>query len=173
MMELIGVVILVLVVLVLFQVVAARERLILELRERASQQGRDIAALRQLTDAIADRVLLTRDQRRVKWFDELPSIALDDLKALSSGSECELIVAFGGSDDAEVVGLHYRHDRLEFRSDGEKDAVAHGFARQWAKIENDRPVKIHVNQYALTSKIVGMEQDGFVKLAPYKACLPE
>lgn len=170
--EFVGVVILVLVVLVLFQVVAARDRIILELRGRASQQDRDIAALRQLTDAISDRVLLTRDQRRVRWFDELPPIALDDLKTLSSGSERELIVAFGGSDDAEVVGLHYRHDRLEFRSDGEKDAVAYGVARSWATIK-DRPVKIYLNQYALTSKIVGMEQDGFVKLAPYKARLPE
>lgn len=173
MVEFVGVIILVLVVVVLFQVVAARDRVILQLREQASQQGRDIAALRQLTDAIADRVLLTRDQRRVKWFDELPPIALDDLKTLSSGSERELIVAFGGSDDADVIGLHYRHDRLEFRSDGEKDAVAHGFARQWATIENERPVKIYVNQYALISKMVGLYQDGFVKFAPHHARLPE
>ncbi|MCC8625767.1 hypothetical protein [Xanthomonas vesicatoria] len=166
------IVVLVLVVVVLFNVVASRDRVIRELREQSGQQVKDIAALRQVVDAVADRVLLSRDQRRVKWFDELPPFALDDFKPLSAGSERELIMACGGSDDAEVVGLHYRHDRLEFRTDGEKDAVAFGVARPWATIE-DRPVKIYLNQYALTSKIVGLEQDGVVKLAPYKARLPE
>lgn len=59
-----------------------------------------------------------------------------------------------------------------FRTDGEKDAVAYGYARPWATVQ-DLPVKIYLNQYALTSKIVGLEQDGFVKLAPYRARLPE
>lgn len=168
----VGIVVLVLLLVVLFNVVASRDRVIRELREQSAQQGRDIAALRQVVDAVADCVLLTREQRRVKWFDELPPFALDDFKSLSAGSECELIMACGGRDDAEVLGLHYRHDRLEFRTDGEKDAVAHGVARPWATVE-DRPVKIYLNQYALTSKILGLEQDGFVKLAPYKARLPE
>lgn len=168
----VGFLVLGLVLVVLFNVVASRDRVIRELREQSTQQGRDIAALRQVVDAIADRVLLSRDQRRVKWFDELPPFALDDFKALSAGSERELIMACGGSDDAEVAGLHYRHDRLEFRSEGEKDVVAYGFARPWATVE-DHPVKIYLNQYALTSKIVGFEQDGFVKLAPYRTRLPE
>lgn len=168
----IGFLLLVLVLVVLFKVVASRDQVIRELREQSAQHGRDIAALRQVVDAVADRVLLSREQRRVKWFDELPPFALDDFKALSAGSERKLIVAFGGSDDAEVVGLHYRHDRLEFRTDGEKDAVAYGYARAWATVQ-DLPVKICLNQYALTSKIVGLEQDGFVKLAPYRARLPE
>lgn len=84
MVEFVGAIILVLVILVQFQVVAARDRILLEFREQASQQGREIAALRQLTDAIADRVLLNRDQCRVKWFDELPLFALDDFKVLSA-----------------------------------------------------------------------------------------
>ncbi|MCX2920602.1 hypothetical protein ORK51_10505 [Stenotrophomonas rhizophila] len=172
MVEFVGAIILVLVVLVLFHVVAARDRIVLEFREQASQQGREIAALRQLTDSIADRVLLNRVQRRVKWFDELPPFALDDFKSFSAGSERELIMACGGSDEAEVLGLHYRHDRLEFRTDGEKDAVAYGVARPWATVE-DRPVKIYLNQYALVSKIVGLDQDGFVKLAPCRARLPD
>ncbi|WP_049446914.1 hypothetical protein [Stenotrophomonas maltophilia] len=168
----IGFLLLVLLLVVLFKVVASRDQVIRELREQYAQQGRDIAALRQVVDAVADRVLLSREQRRVKWFDELPPFALDDFKALSAGSERELIVAFGGRDDAEVVGLHYRHERLEFRTDGEKDAVAYGYARAWATVQ-DLPVKIYLNQYALTSKIVGLEQDGFVKLSPYRARLPE
>jgi len=168
----VGIVVLVLLVVVLFNVVGSRDRVIRELREQSGQQGRDIAALRQLLDAVADRVLLSCEQRRVKWFDELTPFALDDFKSLSTGSERELIMACGDSDDAEVLGLHYRHDRLEFRTDGEKDAVAYGFARPWATIE-DRPVKVYLNQYALTSKIVGFDQDGYVKLAPYKARLPE
>lgn len=65
----------------------------------------------------------------------------------------------------------YRHERLEFRTDGEKDAVAYGVARPWATIE-DRPVKIYLNQYALTSKIVGLDRDGFVKLAPIRHGCP-
>lgn len=81
-------------------------------------------------------------------------------------------MACGGGDDAEVMGLHYRHERLEFCTDGEKDAVAYGVARPWATIE-DRPVKIYLNLYALTSKIVGLDRDGFVKLVPYKARLPQ
>ncbi len=168
----IGFLLLVLVLVVLFKVVASRDQVIRELREQSAQQGRDIAVLRQVVDAVADRVLLSREQRRVKWFDELPPFALDDFKALSAGSERELVMACGGSDDAEVVGLHYRHDRLEFRTDGEKDAVAYGYARRWATVQ-DLPVKIYLNQYALTSKIVGLEQDGFVKLAPYRARFPE
>lgn len=167
----VGFLVLGLVLLVLFNVVASRDRLIRGLREQSAQQGRDIAALRQVVDAVAGRVLLSREQRRVKWFDELPPFALDDFKALRAGSERELLIACGGSDDAEVVGLHYRHDRLEFRSEGEKDAVAYGFARPWATVE-DRPVKIYLNQYALTSKIVGLEQDGFVKFSPCRARLP-
>jgi len=168
----VGFVVLVLVLVVLFKVAASRDRVIRELREQSGQQNREIAALRQVVDAVADRVLLTREQRRVKWFDELPPFALDDFKSFSAGSERELIMACGGSDEAEVLGLHYRHDRLEFRTDGEKDAVAYGVARPWATVE-DRPVKIYLNQYALVSKIVGLDQDGFVKLAPYKARLPE
>ncbi|WP_314100800.1 hypothetical protein [uncultured Stenotrophomonas sp.] len=168
----VGFVVLVLVLVVLFKVAASRDRVIGELREQSGQQSREIAALRQVVDAVADRVLLTREQRRVKWFDELPPFALDDFKSFSAGSERELIMACGGSDEAEVLGLHYRHDRLEFRTDGEKDAVAYGVARPWATVE-DRPVKIYLNQYALVSKIVGLDQDGFVKLAPYKARLPE
>ncbi|MDQ1093572.1 hypothetical protein QE400_002985 [Xanthomonas sacchari] len=164
--------VLVLVVAVLFNVVTFRGRVIRELREHSGQQSREIAALRQVLDAVADRVLLSREQRRVKWFDELPPFDLDGFKSLSCDSERELIMACGGSDDAEVIGLHYRHDRLEFRTDGEKDAVAYGVARPWAKVEN-RPVKIYLNQYALTSKIVGLEKDGFVKLAPHSARLPE
>ena len=168
----VGVLVLLLVLAVLFNIASSREKVIRELGEQSAQQGRDIAALRQVMDAVADRVLLSREQRRVKWFDELPPFVLDDFKALSAGSERELIMACGGGDDAEVMGLHYRHERLEFRTDGEKDAVAYGVARPWATIE-DRPVKIYLNQYALTSKIVGLDQDGFVKLAPYKARLPE
>ncbi|HEL3799276.1 TPA: hypothetical protein ACKPYM_004673 [Stenotrophomonas maltophilia] len=167
----VGIVVLVLLLVVLFNVVASRDRVIRELREQSAQQGRDIASLRQVLDAVADRVLLSREQRRVRWFDELPPFALEDFKSLGAGSERGLIMACGSSDDAEVMGLHYRHDRLEFRSDGEKDAVAYGVARPWATLE-DRPVKIYLNQYALTSKIVGLEQDGFVKLAPYRARLP-
>lgn len=164
--------VLVLVVAVLFNVVTSRDRVIRELREHSGQQSRDIAALRLVLDAVADRVLLSRKQRRVKWFDELPPFALHGFKSLSGGSERELIMACGGSDDAEVIGLHYRHDRLEFRTDGEKDAVAYGVARTWATVE-DRPVKIYLNQYTLTSKIIGLDQDGFVKLAPHGARLPE
>ncbi len=170
---LVGILVLILLGVVLFHIVASRERVIRELRDQASQQCRDIAALRQVMDAVADRVLLSREQRRVKWFDELPPLALEDFKSLTTGAERELILACGGGDDAEVLGLHYRHAHLEFRSDGEKDAVAHGFARAWAKIETDRPVKIYLNQYALTSRIVGLNQDGFVKIAPYRARLPE
>lgn len=169
----VGVLALVLVVVVLIQVVASRDRVIRELREQYNQQCRDLASLRQVLDAVADRILLSREQRRVRWHDELPPLALDDFKSFIQGAERELIMACGWSDDAEVFGLHYRHDRLEFRSDGEKDAVAHGFARRWATIEKDRPVQIYLNQYALTSKMVGLDQDGFVKLAPYDARLPE
>lgn len=168
----VGILVLALVVVVLFNVAASRDRVIGELREQSGQQSREIAALRQVVDAVADRVLLTREQRRVKWFDELPPFALDDFKSFSAGCERELIMACGGSDEAEVLGLHYRHDRLEFRTDGEKDAVAFGVARPWATVEG-RPVKIYLNQYALVSKIVGLDQDGFVKLAPYIARLPE
>lgn len=168
----VGLLVFVLVLVVLFNVVASRDRVIRELREQSAQQGRDIAALRQVLDAVADRVLLSREQRRVKWFDELPAFALEDFKTLSAGSECELIMACGSSEDDEVIGLHYSHERLEFRSDGEKDAVAYGVARLWETTVN-RPVKIYLNQYALVSKIVGFDQDGFVKLAPYNARLPE
>lgn len=148
----VGGVVLLLVLAVLFNIASSREKVIRELREQSAQLGRDIAALRQVVDAVADRVLLSREQRRVKWFDELPPFALDDFKALSAGSERELIMACGGGDDAEVMGLHYWHERLEFHTDGEKDAVAYGVARPWATIE-DRPVKIYLNQYALTSKL--------------------
>lgn len=152
------------------RVALAQQKIIEELRLQATQNRNEIAALRKVVDRIADRVLLTREQRRIKWFDDLPEVDLDRLKSLSQGGEAELILATGLSE--EVVGLHYRHERLEFRTVGEKDVVAHGLARPWATIE-DRPVKIYLNQYTKVAKIFGLDQDGTVKLAPHGGGLPD
>ncbi|WP_231111971.1 MULTISPECIES: hypothetical protein [Stenotrophomonas] len=62
----VGVLVLLLVLAVLFNIASSREKVIRELGEQSAQQGRDIAALRQVMDAVADRVLLSREQRRVK-----------------------------------------------------------------------------------------------------------
>ncbi|MDH1660791.1 hypothetical protein N5E02_05105 [Stenotrophomonas sp. GD03777] len=62
----VGVLVLLLVLAVLFSIASSREKVIRELGEQSAQQGRDIAALRQVMDAVADRVLLSREQRRVK-----------------------------------------------------------------------------------------------------------
>ena len=63
--SIVGGLVLLLVLAVLFNIASSREKVIRELREQSAQQGRDIAALRQVMDAVADRVLLSREQRRV------------------------------------------------------------------------------------------------------------
>ena len=71
----------------------------------------------------------------------------------------------GGDDSPGVIfDVDYEHDRVEFRSPGQKDAVAFGRA----KLEHDRDwrdCRILFSQYHKTASIRGLTFDAPVKVA--------
>ncbi|MBH1878201.1 hypothetical protein I5W23_06930 [Stenotrophomonas maltophilia] len=71
----------------------------------------------------------------------------------------------GGDDSPGVIfDVAYEHDRVEFRTDGQKDAVAFGRG----KLEHDRDwrdCRILFSQYHKTASIRGLTFDAPVKIA--------
>lgn len=165
-------VLIVLCILILLNLSLARDKVIRELRSDIAYQDQRVQALQRSVEAISDQVVLTRQQRRMKWFENLPAPQIDEFKRLSNGVEREFIVASGPLDYEEVQGFHYRHERIEFRSGDESELVAYGEARPWATV-GYKPTKIILGQYGVFARIIGLDEDGFMKFAPHNQLPPE
>ncbi len=102
---------------------------------------------------------------RSDFFRELPPVLVDDFAGLSPGRSVSLLMKeylpAGGS---ALFPVEYIHREVEYRSPGQKDAVAHGKARLIDGGEF-RDARILFSKYQRTATLRGLELEGHVKVA--------
>lgn len=146
--------------LVLANIAVARTKIIDEIRTSRAQMDERIHRLEQMVSVLKDHALLTKEERGVKWFDELQSLGVEDFKGRIGGASFDLVVC----DNYDVSPIDFTLKELVFRTDGERDAVVHGDARLRTGVgAKSFPVKIYINQYSGGAKLTGLPMEGAVK----------
>lgn len=104
-------------------------------------------------------------ETRSDIFRELPPVLAGDFAGLSPGRSVNLLLQehlpAGG---CALFPVEYSHREVEYRSPGQKDAVAHGKARLIDGGEF-RDARILFSQYHRTATLRGLELEGHVKVA--------
>lgn len=126
-----------------------------ELREKVTE----------LTEYI-ERVSLTPAEQEQKHFDRLPALTSDTFSDLPPGTKLELIL----EDFGQFYQVEYTHRELEYRTPGNKDAVAHGKARidESGEFQDVRILFSRPNSTATLRGLArqsGLAREGSVKIA--------
>lgn len=143
------------------------------LNEAVSECKRSIAELRavvvdlnerlaSLSDAFDGKFLSHRELEN-RHFDRLPALLSDSFVQMDMGEKLGLLLrAYTDQGSSFFCAVEYAHERLDYRSPGEKDAVAYGRGR--LKGEGDwRDVKIFFARPLRTATLTGLSLDGHVK----------
>ena len=100
-----------------------------------------------------------------EYHRELPPLISDYFAELPAGTELELLLLeYIPSGGGVIFPVRYVHEKLEYRSPGQKDAVAHGRAR----LEHDLQLgdaRILFSRMNQTATLRGLVLEGQVKLA--------
>ena len=128
-------------------------------KQQTSEVLKRMDALDRGIEGLADRVstigsdvesTLPLLERQKRHFDAMPHLRIEQAKELEQGDALGLNVF----DYSGLRRIEFVFERLEFRSQGEKDAVAYGKAR----ISGTGPysaAKIFFNQHDNTAKLLG------------------
>jgi hypothetical protein len=126
--------------------------------------GRILAEERRCYDAEALQGLsaMTPDSQR---FNDLPPLLVDDVASMIEGKRTTLVLLEHlPSGGASLFPVEYIHGKMEYRSHGLKDAVAHGRARLVDGGEF-ADARILFSQYHKTASLKGLTLEGGVKFA--------
>ncbi len=93
-----------------------------------------------------------------------PPVLVEDFSSLRPGSARRFaLMEYVSGGGAAPFGVEYLHGHIEYRSPGQKDAVAHGTARLVDGGEF-RPVRILFSRYHQTATLKGLELEGRISL---------
>lgn len=95
-------------------------------------------------------------EQKKDWLDRAP-VLCENFESMPSGT----IVRFDLRQYTETgtpmeFPIDYTHERFEFRTDGRKDAVAHGRGKCIDLPSNEGPVRILFSQYNQTATLKGL-----------------